>query len=112
MSLRSMLIRFARQVVRNVMSQLTQQLNITEEQALNPMRSMVQEVVNGVWIGEGANAFVEEVSTLFIPGVGRVMETITTVNRNIEHAIDVIDRADEQVNATVNSLGDLFGGVY
>ena len=34
------LIRMARQVVQNVTSQLTQQLNVVQNQALQPMRSL------------------------------------------------------------------------
>jgi uncharacterized protein YukE len=94
------------------MSQLTQQVHIIEEQAMNPMRTMIQEVVNGVWVGEGANAFVEDVSSLFIPGIGRVSETINIVNKNLDNAIQVMDQADQQVTSLANSLGDLFGGIY
>jgi len=112
MSLFSQLLRFARQVVMNVMSQLNQQVQVIENQAMSPMRNMIQEVVNGVWIGEGANAFVEEVSSMFIPGIGRVAETINVVNSNLQHAIDVLDQADQQVTGLVNSLGDLFDGIY
>jgi len=112
MSMFSQLLRFARMVVQNVMSQLTQQVNVIEDQAMSPMRNMIQEVVNGVWIGEGANAFVEEVSSLFIPGIGRVAETINIVNSNLQHAIDVLEQADQQVTSLVNSLGDLFDGIY
>lgn len=112
MSTISQLLRFARQVVMNVMSQFTQQVNVIEDQAMSPMRNMIQAVVNGVWIGEGANAFVEEVSSMFIPGIGRVAETINVVNNNLQHAIDVLDQADQQVTGMVNSLGDLFDGIY
>ncbi len=112
MSIMSALLRFARQVVMNVMSQLTQQINVIEEQAMNPMRQMIQDVVNGVWIGEGANAFVEEVSSMFIPGIGRVAETINQVNSNLNRAIDILDQADQQVTSLVNGLGDLFSDIY
>jgi uncharacterized protein YukE len=106
------LLRFARQVVANVLSQLTQQLNIVQQQALAPMRMMIQQVTGGVWVGDGANAFVQEVSSLMIPGVGRVGENITTMQRNLNHAIEVMDRADQQVNNMVRGLSDVFGGIY
>lgn len=106
------LIRLARRVVEGVLSQLTSQLNIVQEMALAPMRAMVQAVVGGIWVGEGANAFVEEVSSLMIPGVGRVAEHIQIMQKNIQHAVDVIDRADEQVQAKINGLADLFGSIY
>jgi uncharacterized protein YukE len=106
------LIRFARKVVQGVMSQLMQQLNIVQDQALAPMRQMVQAVLGGIWVGDGANAFVEEVSSLMIPGVGRVADNIGILHKNLQHACDVIDQADEQVNSKVNALADIFGGIY
>jgi hypothetical protein len=106
------LLRFARQVVANVLSQLTQQLNIVQNQAMQPMRVMIQQVTGGVWVGDGANAFVQEVSSLMIPGVGKVGENITTMQRNLNRAIEVMDRADQQVNNMVRGLADVFNGIY
>lgn len=97
------LFRFARKVVEGVLSQLTQQLNVVQEMAMAPMRAMIQQVVGGVWRGEGANAFVQEISTLMIPGVGRVAQTITGLSSNLQHAQNVIDRADEEVSKIVKS---------
>ncbi len=109
MSVRSALIRLARAVVQSVLSQLMQQLNIVQEQGLQPMRMMIQAVTDGVWRGEGANAFVEEVSSLMIPGVGQVADDIQMVHNNLNNAVDVIDNADAQVNQLISSrLGDTF----
>ncbi len=106
------LLRFARQVVANVLSQLTQQFNIVQQQAMAPMRQMIQQVVGGVWVGDGADAFVQEVSSLMIPGVGKVGENITTLQGNINRAIEVMDRADQQVNNMVRGLADVFAAIY
>lgn len=104
------LMRLARSVLNNVLSQLTQQLNVVTEQALNPMRTMIQQVTDGVWVGEGANAFVEEVSSLMIPGVGKVGEHISTMSRNLQFARDTIERADEEVDRLVKGrIFDAFG---
>jgi len=97
------LFRFVRKVVEGVLSQLMQQLNVVQELAMAPMRAIIQQVVGGVWRGEGANAFVQEVSTMMIPGVGRVADTITTLNRNLTFAQNAIDRADEEVSKIVKS---------
>ncbi|MAT99798.1 MAG: hypothetical protein CL608_21875 [Anaerolineaceae bacterium] len=106
------LIRFARKVVENVLSQLMQQFNVVQEQAYSPMQAMVQQVMDGVWVGKGADAFVEEVSSIMMPGVGKIGDGINVFSKNINNAIDVMDRADEQVNNMVSSLGDLFGGIF
>ena len=112
MSIMSVLLRFARQVVQNVLGQLTQQFNIIQEQAFSPMQAMVQQVTDGVWIGKGADAFVEEVSSIMMPGVGKIGDGINIFSKNIQNAMDVMDRADEQVSGFVNSLGDIFGGIF
>jgi hypothetical protein len=99
----------ARSALESALSQLMQQFNVVEEQALTPMRAMVQSVVGGIWIGQGANAFVDEVSSLMIPGVGEVGENITTMHNNLTSARDIIDRADEEVDRLVQSrLFDAF----
>ena len=97
------LFRFARQVVDGVLSQLTSQLNVVQDMAMAPMRAMVQQVVGGVWRGNGANAFVQEVNSLMIPGVGRVAQTITGLNGNIRKAQGIIESADQQVSKLVKS---------
>lgn len=112
MSIMSVLLRFARSVVQNVMSQLMQQFNVVEEQAAAPMKAMVQQVSDGLWIGKGADAFVEEVSSIMMPGVGKIGSGINVFSKNIQNAIDVMDAADSQVSGFVNSLGDLFGSIF
>lgn len=111
-SLMGRLIRLARAILNSVITQLNQQFDVVEDQALTPLRTMVQAVTGGIWKGKGADAFVDEVSSLMIPGVGVVGQNITTVNKNIQRAVDVMDRADSQVNTMVNSLGDIFGNIY
>lgn len=112
MSVRSSLLRFARSVVQNVISQVTQQLNVVSEQAYNQIQNQVRQVVGQVWRGQGADAFAAEINSEVLPNIQRIMESITTINSNINFATDTIDRADEQVRSTVDSLADTFGSVY
>ena len=112
MSTFSALLRFARQVVNNVLSQLTQQLNVIQEQAHAPMKAMIADVVGGVWVGKGADAFVEEVSGIMLPGVGRISDHITKFHHDIGYATEIMDQADEQVTTMANGLADIFDGIY
>ena len=106
------LIRFARKIVQTISSQLMQQLNVVQEQAYAPMQQMVQQVTSGIWVGRGADAFVEEVSSLMMPNVNQIGDTITTMNKNLLFAVDVIDQADQAVSSAVNSLADTFGSIF
>lgn len=110
--MKKMLLRFARAMVQQALSQLTQQLNIVQDQAYKPMQMMVQQVTNGIWVGRGADQFVQEVTSLAMPSVDRIGQQIVKTQQNINFAIDTIDKADEQVRGKVNALGDLFGAIY
>jgi hypothetical protein len=110
--LKQALLRFARAMVQNALSQLTQQFNVVQQQAHRPMQMMVQQVVGGVWVGKGADAFVQEVSSLAMPKVDLIGQRINKTQKNIQFACDCIDRADEQVRGKVNSLSDLFGAIF
>ena len=98
-----LLMRLARKVIEGVLSQLNQLLGMVQELAMAPMRMMFQQVTGGVWRGNGANAFVQEVSSLMIPGVGKVASTITGISNNLKFAQSVIDRADDEVSKLVKS---------
>ncbi len=103
------LLRMARGVVDNVLSQLMQQRNIVLEMAMRPMEAMVAQVVGGIWIGRGADAFVQEVRSVMIPGVKVTETNISTMSRNIQFARERIDRADQEVNRLVTGrLSDTF----
>jgi uncharacterized protein YukE len=109
---KSILMKFARKVVEHVMSQLTQQLRIVTDQAFNPMQMMVQQVQGGIWRGDGADRFVQEVSSMMMPNTQRVNDTITTLNNNIRFAMDRIDQADNKASTTFQQLGDVFSKIF
>lgn len=106
------LLRFARQVVANVTSQLNQQFNVVEQMALAPVRAIIGQVTGGVWKGDGANKFVQELSSMMVPGIGRVGTQIKTLNSNLQRAIAVMDQADAQVTSLTKGLGDVFGAIF
>jgi hypothetical protein len=109
MSVESMLLHMARKVVEQVLEKLSQLLNKVQDEAALPIRAAIQQVVNGVWVGRGADAFVDEVSNLVLPGIGRVGTSIQGLHTNVQSARDVIDRADEELNGLVDSrLNDAF----
>jgi hypothetical protein len=108
----SVLIRIARAVLRMVLQQLMQQFNVLQEQVMSPMRQMAQQVTDGVWIGEGANAFVDEVSSIMIPGVGRVADDVDFFRNGLQKAEEIMDQADNQAASKANALGDIFKAIF
>ena len=108
----SILLRFARKVVEGVLSKLGNLINQVTEQAYNPMQQMAQAVTGGIWVGKGADAFVEELQSLMMPNTTQITDTIGIFSKNITSAIDVIDQADNAVNNAVNGIADVFGSIF
>lgn len=106
-----MLFRFVRSIVGGVLGDLGRQMNIVQELAHKPMQMMVQQVVGGVWVGKGADAFVQEVSNIMMPNTNTIAQTIGQTAKNIQRAIDVMDNCDRQVRSKANALSDIFGGI-
>ena len=107
--MRSLLLRIARAALANVLSKLTGQFQVIQDLAMNPIRTIVQQVVGGAWTGAGADAFVEEVSTLMIPNVTRVGETVMSLNTNLQQAQQIIDDADESSERLIRSTVAVVG---
>jgi uncharacterized protein YukE len=97
------IIRLARKILESVLSQLTQQFNVVQEQALAPVRAIIQQVVGGAWTGDGATAFTEELNSLMVPGVGRIGEAITSKIGKLNSARDRIDQADNEIRNLISS---------
>lgn len=92
-----------------VISQISRATSMVEGQALGPLKSIIQSVTGGVWVGKGADALVDVVSQMSIPGVGQVMSQVTKFSSDIQFAREIINRADQEVSRQVRSrLGDVF----
>ncbi|MCB0194616.1 MAG: hypothetical protein KDJ65_21880 [Anaerolineae bacterium] len=107
--IKKMVMRLARKLLEGALSQLTKQFNVIDEQVLNPLNKIVEIVSGGAWIGEGANAFLDEINTLAIPDVTSIGNEIDFTKTLLIKAEDLIVQADDRVSQLVRSqLTDTF----
>lgn len=92
--------------------QLRQQRTIVQELAIAPMQGMIQQVMSGIWVGRGADSFVEEVTSFFIPGANRICSNLDKFHDDIQSAEEIMERADNQIVTAVNGLAASFKAVY
>lgn len=95
------LIALAKAVLERVIGQLNKLIADIAQEALSPLQRLVQGEVAKVWRGKGATAFIEDLSTIFIPGVGHVSETLTKLHSDIQVARDRIEQADTQADQLI-----------
>lgn len=107
--LNRILLAIARAVLERVLSDLLAQFNVVREQAHAPVQNIIQQVTGGIWRGKGADAFVDQLTSMIIPDIAKVSDTITVTRSNVARARDIIDQADERVSQLVKSrLDDTF----
>lgn len=112
MSIVKMLIKIAKQILQaQVIAVVNNLLSQVESQVKAVMNRYVQEVVGGMWRGDGANRFVEEIMEDAIPSLDRATETVRTTVRNIEISRDNMDDADNRVKASVNRIVSAFEAI-
>lgn len=102
------LLRIARAVVNSVIQTINAQINLIQDAITAPLRAMVQQVLGGIWRGEGANRFVQEMTNEVIPQLVNIGNINLNFSSLIRRSLDIMDRADRQATAKANELFDVF----
>src|SRR5919199_5071603 len=98
-------LRYAEDALQSVIAGFKQQQNTIEEQALAPVNAIIQSVEQGVpWRGEGAQKFLEELSTLLVPDFGSVLGEVVGFQANLQQAAEIMHEADSGAQKIVAGL--------
>ncbi len=106
------LVKIAKKVVGGIRQSLMGQVSLLETAVQAPIQAMVKEVVGGVWVGEGADAFVEQCTRLFIPQTKGITANVRSVHAGIGKALDIMEAADKKSLSFVSNLDGIFRGIF
>lgn len=101
------LLKFARAAVEGVMSQITQQINVVQDQVLQVIMSQLNPL-RDAWKGQGANRFFEEMEQQVLPNIQKMMNYGGDYTSNIRKAMDLIEGADQRAMGIINGILDDF----
>jgi hypothetical protein len=108
----AILIRIARQVVESVIQTIMQQVNILQDAVTNPLKAMVQLVIGGVWTGDGATRFAEEMGSEVIPQLLSIGSVTTGFGSTVRRSVDIINQAEAKATQQAQQLYDVFNNIY
>lgn len=97
--------------VQDVVSQVTQQANMVEEM-MNTVRTGMQPIMGGAWVGQGAEGFIEEVETRLIPEIMALIASVMGFGGGITQALDLVSQADSDVFNVVGGVADIFDTIF
>ena len=106
------LFKFVEDLVSNVINQIMKQINVIQEAVTAPLRGLVNEVMGGIWKGDGANRFVQEMLSEVIPMLVNIMGFGTNYANAISKAQNRMNQAINQATSKAQTLFDVFNGIF
>jgi hypothetical protein len=103
---------FIEDMVSGIISQILQQVNIVQDAVTQPLRGLINQVMAGMWKGEGANRFVAEMTSEVIPMLVNIMGVNTSFAGAIKKSQDRMNQAFHQATSQAQTLYDLFGSIF
>jgi hypothetical protein len=106
------IFKFMRNLVNNIMNQVLQQVNMIQDAVTSPLRAFVNQVMGGMWRGEGANRFVAEMTSEVIPMLVNIMGFNTNFVNAIKRTVDRMEQAERMASSRAQQLFDVFNKIY
>jgi hypothetical protein len=106
------LFKFVENMVSGAMSQIMKQVNVIQDSVTSPLRSLVNEVTGGMWKGEGANRFVQEMTSEVIPMLVGIMGFNTSFVNAIAKGMNRTNQAINQATSKAQTLFDVFNSIF
>jgi hypothetical protein len=95
-----------------VVNVLLRQQNILQEQVQGTLRAIIGQVTGGVWVGAGADAFVRELQTEFLPLSASLDNGIGQMVQSVRSAQEIVEQADNQATQVVEAFGEILDAIF
>jgi len=105
------LLSIARAVVNSVMDTINSAINQIADTVTSPLKSFVNQVTGGIWKGDGADRFVQEMTSEVIPALNNIGSVTFSFGNILGQAVSLIDQAESTASNLANSLLDTFGSI-
>ncbi len=106
------MFKFVEDLIGNAISQILKQVNVVQDAVTAPLRGLVNQVMGGIWKGNGANRFVQEMISEVIPMLVNIMGFGTSYANAIDRARNRMNQAINQATSQAQSLFDVFNGIF
>ncbi len=90
-----------------VLRQLTDQMQVLDEQVLGRVQAMVTTIEAGAWQGGGSERFVNEMQQTYLRDAARLRESCQLTINSIMRSLEMMDSADTHSITLARGLDDL-----
>jgi hypothetical protein len=103
---------FIQDAIGGIISQILSQFNFIQDLITTPLKAIVNQVVQGVWKGNGANKFVSEMTDQVIPMIASILTGTQNYANSIKKSQDHMLQGFQQASSIANSLNDVFNNIF
>jgi hypothetical protein len=82
------------------------------ERVVQQIRTGLNPISGGAWIGEGARAYQGEITGKVIPQIMELIAAIAGFGGGIGKAFSILTNADKMVSGIARQVGDIFDAVF
>ena len=98
--------------VSGALGMITGAQNLFESAIIGVAKAIVGQVTGGIWKGNGANKFVEMVTTQFISLATTGQTNTQATGNNLNVAQQIVQDGDNMANGIVNDLENVFSSIF
>lgn len=98
--------------VSGVMGMIRKLLSRVTSEVTSPLRNMVAQVTGGIWKGDGADRFVNEMNSKVIPDLTNIVGINNNFIGALQKSTDIFRQADKMATSKANELVDIFGNIF
>jgi uncharacterized phage infection (PIP) family protein YhgE len=106
------LFRWIKDAVDGIMNQILSQVNMVQNLITAPLKAIVNQVIGGIWKGDGATRFANEMTSMVIPSLSNITSSISGYNSAIKKAQEAMEQAVKTATSIASGLGEIFDGIF
>ena len=103
---------FFEDAINEIISSILSQFNFIQDLITAPIRAMVSQVLSGVWKGDGANRFANEMTQEVIPMLARILTGGQNFAGSIKKSQNHMLQGFQQASNMAQGLFDVFNGIF
>jgi hypothetical protein len=107
-----MLFKLINKAVEGIQQQIMGQLRSMTDDVMSPIDRLISEILSGAWVGDDADAMVNEIRTVVIPMVQELIAAIGGINTGVGRSLDLFHQTDTQAAGKVDDLVGVFSSIF
>lgn len=93
-------------------SQITKQADVITSSVTSPLKGLINGVSGGMWKGDGANRFVQEMTNDVLPMLAKIFIAHSSFASGLKKSHDRMQDAFKQSASIAHTLTDVFSSIF